>query len=79
MGQELKVTYKKNMKDFGYFYGDDYLIEIKDDKNWRKHLFHELCHAVFFYSGHSEKLGTEYEEALVRALENGFSSLVAIP
>lgn len=74
-GHELKIRYRKNLKNFGEFYGDDNEIYICNDDRWREHLLHELIHAVFYYSGHTETMEPEKEEALVRAIENGFKSL----
>ncbi len=76
LGHEVKVSYRKKLNAFGYFYGDDNLIEIRNDEKWREHLLHEILHALFFYSGHSEKFSDNEEEALVRALENGIKTLV---
>jgi hypothetical protein len=75
MGNEVKISYRKKPKNLGEFYADDNLIIIANDENWKKHLLHELLHAVLFYSGHSQKFDEKEEEALVRALESGLTTL----
>ena len=75
-GQHVKVRYRKNLKDFGQFFGEDNEILIANDDKWREHLLHELLHAILFYSGHAFKFKDENdEEAFVRAMENGLKTL----
>lgn len=77
-GHEVKIFYKKKMKEYGLFYPDDNEIDILYDERWKEHLMHEICHAILFYSGYSELLGRDLEESIVRALENGFKSMIFI-
>lgn len=76
-GHEVKVRYRKNLKDCGTFSHDDNLIVIRNGDKWKEHLLHEIFHAIIQYSGQDELLIGEgkQEEALVRALENGFKTL----
>jgi CRISPR/Cas system-associated endonuclease/helicase Cas3 len=75
MGHKVKISYRKKPKNLGEFYADDNLIIVSNDDRWKHHLLHEILHAILFHSGHSQKFDEKEEEALVRALESGLTTL----
>lgn len=75
VGHDVTVKYRKKVSNFGEFYPDDNLIIVANDEKWKEHLLHELLHAAFFYTGHSERFKENEEESIVRALENAFKTL----
>ncbi len=74
-GHEVKITYHKKLSNYGEFYGEDNRIKILNDDRWKHHLLHEVLHAVLYYSGHAFKFKENEEEAIVRAMESGLTSL----
>ncbi len=77
-GKPIRFVYKKELTnkdgttDYGRFDGPHRLVEISLDQSAQQMaetIHHELCHAVLFVTGHSERLGYRNEEALVIALE----------
>lgn len=74
-GHEVRVWYRKKLRDCGSFSHDDNLIIIRDNRKWREHLLHEIFHGIIQYSGQDEMLKEGQEEAIVRALENGLKTL----
>lgn len=77
LGRPLEVDYLDELDGdaYGLYYSEEERIEIKDDRNWRTHLLHEVIHAILFISGHSSKMTYKDEEALVMALEQGLKDL----
>ena len=74
-GTKIKITQEPeaNMPDLlGEFIADESRIRISNKLNQdaaRETLLHEIIHAAFFISGHSELLKPTHEEALIRMLE----------
>lgn len=80
LGHEVTVTYCRKMKgnDRGEFFTDPFRIRILSDENWRNTLNHELIHMMLWVSGISEMLGEKSEEAIVKAIELGFASVLIL-
>lgn len=77
-GKNIKIEYLQDLGEpnvQGLFFAGDRLIQVLDDDQWPDHLLHEILHAIFNLTGHSNTLGEEIEEALVVALENGLSDI----
>lgn len=78
MGREVEIAYILDGDDLGAFFPDELRIEVKDDKDWKDHLLHEIIHAILWISGHSSGLTHKQEESIVRALENGLKPLIKL-
>ena len=80
LGYEFEIQYVDDMPDsqYGEMTGWDRVIKIngrlKGDE-LESTILHEICHAILFITGWSEKLGDDEEEGLVRALEHGLSNI----
>lgn len=80
LGQDFEIRYVDDMSDsqYGEMTGWDRVIKINSRlKGEELHAttMHEICHAILFITGWSEKLGDEEEEGIVRALEHGLAGL----
>lgn len=81
LGYEFKII----LSDESAFRFRRKVIEIdKTAEDLESELLHEICHGIFYISGHAfewEESGEENrgkEEALVRSLENGLAPLYGL-
>lgn len=82
LGKTFRIIYPKKIdKDnsYGECDGANRTIKIRADLEgaiYRETVLHEILHAIFYMTGHSELISPEQEESLVLSLENGLSELV---
>jgi len=73
-GQKYKITYQKNLEDFGTLDVDKKIITVRENLSTQERLdtiLHEAYHASLALSGLSYLLDDENkEEALVRAFDS---------
>jgi hypothetical protein len=74
MGHAVNISFlpiDKMPEDLlGSFDYETHDIVVADVPEWEMILLHEIIHAIFYFSGHSEHLG-DVEESIVMALEHG--------
>lgn len=80
LGTEFKVEYIDDLPcgQYGECQGWERKIKLSSKmskKDMDASLMHEIIHAIFHVTGWSEKLGSEEEEGIVRALEHGLGPL----
>lgn len=81
MGQKVKVRVVEYLEDgsqelLGAFNGENKIIYILKNSDWRSVLLHEICHAILYFSGASEGLTYAKEESIVLALEHGLPPIL---